>query len=65
MRSLSRRMWGFTGTGIVLGKHSGRHALAQRLAELGYPNISPVEIDKVNARFKELADKKRTCSTMI
>ena len=50
---------GFTGTGIVLGKHSGRHALAQRLAELGYANLTPAQIDVVNARFKELADKKK------
>jgi 2-isopropylmalate synthase len=51
---------GFTGTGIVLGKHSGRHALAERLKELGYSNLSQVQIDKVNARLKELADKKKT-----
>jgi 2-isopropylmalate synthase len=50
---------GFTGTGFVLGKHSGRHALAQRLSELGYPNLSRAEIDQVNVRFKELADKKK------
>jgi 2-isopropylmalate synthase len=50
---------GFTGRGIVLGKHSGRHALAQRLAELGYANLTPAQIDVVNARFKELADKKK------
>lgn len=49
---------GFTGTGIVLGKHSGRHALAQRLKELGFElNIS--QLDKINARFKALADKKK------
>jgi 2-isopropylmalate synthase len=51
---------GFTGRGIVLGKHSGRHALAERLKELGYPNLSQAQIDKVNVRFKELADKKKT-----
>ena len=49
---------GFTGTGIVLGKHSGRHALAQRLKELGFElNVS--QLDKINARFKALADKKK------
>jgi len=51
---------GFTGSGIVLGKHSGRHALNERLKELGFINLSPAQLDKVNARFKELADKKKT-----
>jgi 2-isopropylmalate synthase len=50
---------GFTGTGIVLGKHSGRHALNERLKELGF-NLTGEQLDKVNARFKELADKKKT-----
>jgi 2-isopropylmalate synthase len=49
---------GFTGTGIVLGKHSGRHALSERLKELGF-KLSDQEIDKVNERFKALADKKK------
>ncbi len=50
---------GFTGSGIVLGKHSGRHALNERLKELGF-NLSQEQIDKINVRFKELADKKKT-----
>jgi 2-isopropylmalate synthase len=49
---------GFTGTGIVLGKHSGRHALNERLKELGF-NLKSDELDKINLRFKELADKKK------
>ncbi|MCX7926798.1 MAG: 2-isopropylmalate synthase [Candidatus Omnitrophica bacterium] len=53
-------MVGFVGSGIVLGKHSGRHALSQRLAELGYGNLTAEQLDKVNQRFKELADKKKT-----
>ncbi|HOU36420.1 MAG TPA: 2-isopropylmalate synthase, partial [Candidatus Omnitrophota bacterium] len=51
---------GFTGTGIVLGKHSGRHALAERLKDLGYGDLTVSQIDKVNERFKVLADKKKT-----
>ncbi len=51
---------GFTGSGIVLGKHSGRHALAERLKELGFSDLSAVQVDKVNERFKALADKKKT-----
>lgn len=49
---------GFTGTGIVLGKHSGRHALNERLKELGF-NLSPEQLEKVNIRFKYLADRKK------
>jgi len=50
---------GFIGTGIVLGKHSGRHALGERLKELGF-NLTQKELVKVNERFKILADKKKT-----
>jgi 2-isopropylmalate synthase len=50
---------GFLGTGIVLGKHSGRHALGVRLNELGF-QVSAEQLDKINARFKKLADKKKT-----
>ncbi len=46
-----------TGT-LVLGKHSGRHALKARLEELGY-HLNDKETDRVFARFKELADKKK------
>jgi 2-isopropylmalate synthase len=50
---------GFTGTGLVLGKHSGRHALNERLKELGF-NLTSGELDKVALRFKDLADKKKS-----
>lgn len=50
---------GVTQTRLVLGKHSGRHALKTRLAELGYA-LNDVELDTAFARFKELADKKKT-----
>ena len=43
---------------IVLGKHSGRHALKAKLEEMGY-SLKEDEIDRVFARFKELADKKK------
>lgn len=45
-------------TQLVLGKHSGRHAFANRLTELGYP-VSGDGLDKAFARFKKLADKKK------
>lgn len=49
---------GFTGSSLVLGKHSGRHALKERLQELGM-SLNAEQLDKVNVRFKTLADKKK------
>ena len=43
---------------IVLGKHSGRHALAERYAALGY-SLSAVELDAAYYRFTQLADRKK------
>ena len=43
---------------LVLGKHSGRHALRVRLAELGHP-LDDDALDATFARFKELADRKK------
>ncbi|MCA1633706.1 MAG: 2-isopropylmalate synthase [Acidobacteria bacterium] len=43
---------------IVLGKHSGRHALAQRYAELGHA-LAGAELNDVYASFTELADRKK------
>ncbi len=50
---------GVTRTRLVLGKHSGRHALKTRLTELGFA-LSETELDKAFERFKVLADKKKT-----
>ncbi len=44
---------------LVLGKHSGRHAFADRLEELGF-SLSDVDFQKAFKRFKDLADKKKT-----
>ena len=49
---------GVNASRLVLGKHSGRHALKARFVELGY-NLSDDELDQAFARFKELADKKK------
>jgi len=49
---------GVSATNLVLGKHSGRHALRNRLAELGH-SLDDVELDKAFTRFKELADRKK------
>lgn len=43
---------------LVLGKHSGRHALRVRLAELGY-NVEGDALQQVFKRFKDLADAKK------
>src|SRR5215211_8385334 len=43
---------------IVLGKHSGRHALAQRYADLGF-SLSQTEVEAAYGRFTELADRKK------
>ena len=44
---------------LVLGKHSGRHALALRYRELGY-NFSRHELDDIYQRFIALADRKKS-----
>lgn len=49
---------GVNDTYFVLGKHSGRHAIKERLKKIGY-NLSVDEIDQVFKRFKELADVKK------
>ncbi|MDR1363304.1 MAG: 2-isopropylmalate synthase [Spirochaetaceae bacterium] len=46
---------------LVLGKHSGKHALSERLAELGFV-IKGKALDEVFANFKALADSKKTVS---
>jgi 2-isopropylmalate synthase len=43
---------------LVLGKHSGRHALGRKLADLGY-SLSRPELDRFYARFIEIADQKK------
>lgn len=47
---------GFAGTKLVLGKHSGRHAIVQRAEALGY-SLSGNEIGQVFADFKRRADE--------
>jgi len=44
--------------GLVLGKHSGRHAFKDRLKSLGI-ELSELDLDKGFMRFKDLADKKK------
>jgi len=50
---------GLTRSDLVMGKHSGRAALADRVKSLGY-ELTREQIDTVFALFKELADKKKS-----
>ena len=49
---------GWNGINLVLGKHSGRHALRAKTESLGY-QLNDEELSVLFARFKELADKKK------
>ncbi|XXY49618.1 2-isopropylmalate synthase [Sorangium sp. So ce269] len=51
-------MVGVTQTRLVLGKHSGRHALRNRLEELGY-HLDEAQLAAAFASFKALADKRK------
>jgi 2-isopropylmalate synthase len=55
---MSAETVGWDGVGLVLGKHSGRHALRAKTAALGY-EFSEEEFGLLFARFKELADRKK------
>ena len=49
---------GWPSNKLVLGKHSGRHALKKRLEELGY-SLSDDDLARAFTAFKDLADKKK------
>jgi 2-isopropylmalate synthase len=50
---------GWVGDSMVMGKHSGRAALASRLAGMGFAGLSPEEINRAYERFKALCDLKK------
>ena len=50
---------GAGSTNLVLGKHSGRRALADRLEKLGHP-LTRAQLDEVYTRFTQLADRKKS-----
>lgn len=52
---------GLSKTKLVLGKHSGRHAFADRIKSLGY-TLNEDEINKYFEEFKKLCDKKKNVS---
>src|SRR4051794_31330773 len=49
---------GVPKTDLVLGKHSGRHALRDRVVELGY-HLGEAQLETLFEDFKALADKKK------
>lgn len=49
---------GLSSNKLILGKHSGRHALKSHLKEMGY-DLSDEELNLIFSKFKELADKKK------
>ncbi len=49
---------GVPKTDLVLGKHSGRHALRDRVDELGY-HLTDMQLETLFDDFKALADKKK------
>lgn len=53
---MTPRSVGVPDSRLVLGKHSGRHALGLRIAELGY-ELDRRELDEIYRAFVVLADK--------
>jgi 2-isopropylmalate synthase len=49
---------GYSDTHLVMGKHSGRHAIQEHLIKMGF-HLAPAELEKVFVRFKDLADIKK------
>jgi 2-isopropylmalate synthase len=54
---------GLDANSIVLGKHSGRHALRNALEELGF-QVEGGALNTAFKRFKELADKKKKVTAL-
>jgi 2-isopropylmalate synthase len=54
---------GLEANSIVLGKHSGRHALRKALEELGY-QVEGAALNTAFKRFKDLADKKKKVTAL-
>ncbi|MGA7703344.1 MAG: 2-isopropylmalate synthase [Solirubrobacteraceae bacterium] len=54
---------GLRSNAIVLGKHSGRHALRQALEEMGF-QVDGQALNTAFKRFKEIADRKKQVTAM-
>jgi 2-isopropylmalate synthase len=60
---MDARAVGLENNSIVLGKHSGRHALREALQELGL-QVEGQALNTAFKRFKEIADKKKSLTAM-
>src|SRR3954463_9335823 len=60
---MDARSVGLDANSLVLGKHSGRHALRQALEDLGY-RIDGAALNHAFQRFKEVADRKKQVTAM-
>ncbi len=54
---------GLEANSIVLGKHSGRHALRKALEELGF-QVEGAALNTAFRRFKDIADKKKKVTAL-
>jgi 2-isopropylmalate synthase len=54
---------GLASNAIVLGKHSGRHALRAALEEMGF-KVDGAALNTAFKRFKEIADRKKQVTAM-
>jgi len=54
---------GLEQSSIVLGKHSGRHALRKALEELGF-EVDGAALNTAFKRFKDVADRKKTVTAL-
>src|SRR6188472_1023030 len=60
---MDARTVGLDANSLVLGKHSGRHALREALQELGF-TVDGQALNTAFKRFKEIADKKKQVTAM-
>jgi 2-isopropylmalate synthase len=60
---MDAREVGFESNSIVLGKHSGRHALRDALSQLGF-KVEGNALNHAFGRFKEIADKKKQVTAL-
>ena len=52
-------MVGVPATNLVLGKHSGRHALRERVKDLGFGELDREQLNQVYKAFTTLADGRK------
>jgi 2-isopropylmalate synthase len=60
---MDARTVGLVSNSIVLGKHSGRHALSEALKEMGF-QVDGQALTTAFKRFKEIADRKKQVTAM-